>query len=102
MQYQNSGRAIGTIPHILLLLDSFLKWRECQYSPRKQLHYAIFSRRHTIMTDQKLGSSGLEVIFFFMLKSAEHEIFSANKYENANFSCIFIFISGESFMLSCV
>ena len=29
--------------------------------------------------------SGFEVIFFFfMLNSAEHETFSANKYENAN------------------
>ena len=26
---------------------------------------------------------------FFMLNSAEHEIFSANKYENANNSCHF-------------
>ena len=26
---------------------------------------------------------------FFMLSSAEHEIFSANKYENANYSCHF-------------
>ena len=34
-----------------------------------------------------------------MLNSAEQEIFSANKYENAN---IFIFISREIFMLSYV
>ena len=35
---------------------------------------------------------------FFMLNSAEHEIFSANKYENG----IFIFISREIFILSYV
>ena len=55
---------------------------------------------------------------FFMLNSAEHENFSANKYENANNSCmkisllinmkmptivgIFLFISREIFMLSYV
>ena len=33
----------------------------------------------------------------FLLNITEHEIFSANKYENAN---IFIFISRENFMLS--
>ena len=33
---------------------------------------------------------------FFMLISAEHEIFSANRYENANIVGIFIFISGEN------
>ena len=38
---------------------------------------------------------------FFMLNSAEHEIFSANKYENAIVG-IFIFISRENFMLSYV
>ena len=38
----------------------------------------------------------------FLLNKAEHEIFSANKYENANFVGIFIFISGENFMLSWV
>ena len=36
----------------------------------------------------------------FLLNIAEHEIFSANKYENANFVGIFIFISWENFMLS--
>ena len=36
-----------------------------------------------------------------MLNSAEHETFSANKCENANFG-IFIFISREIFMLSYV
>ena len=38
---------------------------------------------------------------FFMLKSAEHEIFSADKYENANNSWHF-HISREIFMLSYV
>ena len=38
----------------------------------------------------------------FLLNIAEHEIFSANKYENANFVGIFIFISRENFMLSSV
>ena len=37
-----------------------------------------------------------------MLNSIEHEIFSANKYENANLVGIFIFISRENFMLSYV
>ena len=39
---------------------------------------------------------------FFMLKSAEHEIFSANKYENAKIVGIFIFICREIFMLSYI
>ena len=39
---------------------------------------------------------------FFMLNSAELEIFSTNKYENANNIGIFIFISREMFMLSYV
>ena len=34
---------------------------------------------------------------FFMLNSVEHEIFSANKYKNAN---ILIFVSRKNFMLS--
>ena len=36
----------------------------------------------------------------FLLNTAEHETFSANKYENATIVGIFIFISGENFMLS--
>ena len=39
---------------------------------------------------------------FFMPNSAEHEIFSANKYENANKVGIFIFISREIFVLSYI
>ena len=40
---------------------------------------------------------------FFMLISAEHEISSANKYENVNYSWLFfIFLSREIFMLSYV
>ena len=72
--------------------------------------------------------SGPEVKLFFVLNSAEHEIFSANKYENANNSWHFHiywqrnfhaqlyfdskkgfaivshlrFIIGTNFMLSCV
>ena len=37
---------------------------------------------------------------FLMLNSAEHEMFSANKYENANNSWHFIFVSREIFMPS--
>ena len=37
-----------------------------------------------------------------MLNSAEHEIFSANKYEMPTIVGIFIFISSETFMLSYV
>ena len=37
---------------------------------------------------------------FFMLNSAEHEIFPANKYENANNSWHFNIFSREIFMLS--
>ena len=36
---------------------------------------------------QKGIRSGPEVISFFMLNSAEHEHFYANKYENANANC---------------
>ena len=44
-----------------------------------------------------------EVIkLFFMLNSAEHEIISSNKYENANNSWHFHFISRENLMLSYV
>ena len=39
---------------------------------------------------------------FFMLNSAEHEIFSANEYENAKHSWLFILISRKNFMLSYV
>ena len=39
---------------------------------------------------------------FVMLKSAEHEIFSANKYEHAITVDIFISICKECFMLSYV
>ena len=41
----------------------------------------------------------LTIVNSFLLNIAEHENFSANKYENANF---FIFISRENFMLSWV
>ena len=41
----------------------------------------------------------LTIANFFLINIAEHENFSANKYENANF---FIFISRENFMLSRV
>ena len=40
---------------------------------------------------------------FFMLDSAEHEIFSGNKYENANFKLAFSYLLAEKiFMLSYV
>ena len=39
---------------------------------------------------------------FLVLNSAEHEIFSTNKYQNAAIVGIFIFISREIFMLSFV
>ena len=38
----------------------------------------------------------------FLLNIAEHKKFSANKYENANYFGIFIFISRENFMLDLV
>ena len=41
----------------------------------------------------------LTIANFFLINIAEHENFSANKYENA---IIFIFISSENFMLSWV
>ena len=37
-----------------------------------------------------------------LLNIVKHEKFSANKYENANYCCIFIFISRENFKLSLV
>ena len=37
-----------------------------------------------------------------MLNSAEHEIFSANKYENAKKVGIFILISRDIFMLNYI
>ena len=37
---------------------------------------------------------------FFLSNKAEHENFFGNKYENANFVGIFIFISRENFMLN--
>ena len=42
----------------------------------------------------------LSIAKSFLLNIAEHENFSANKYENANFVSIFLFISREKFMLS--
>ena len=41
----------------------------------------------------------LKILNSFLLNIAEHEIFSGNKYENIG---IFIFISRDIFMLSCV
>ena len=38
----------------------------------------------------------------FLLNIAEHENFSCNKYENANYIGIFIFITRENFMPSRV
>ena len=41
----------------------------------------------------------------FLLNSAKHESFSVNKYENMKMPAIvgiFIFISIQSFMLSCI
>ena len=38
----------------------------------------------------------------FLRNIAEHENFSANKYENTNYIGIFIFISRENFMLNQV
>ena len=59
----------------------------------------IFSMS-TVKTDPTaLMHAGPEVIkLFFMLNLAEHENFSANKYEVG----IFIFISREIFMLSSI
>ena len=37
---------------------------------------------------------------FLLLNIAEHKNFSANKYENAIYCCIFIIISKENFMIS--
>ena len=54
-----------------------------------------------------IGKTGPEVIkHFFMLNSAEHENFSANKYENANyslaekFSCSAMFLKKEFAIVS--
>ena len=56
---------------------------------------------HSIFNDRI--ESGPEVIkLFSMLNSAEHEIFSANKYAMPTIVGIFIFISREIFMLSYV
>ena len=44
----------------------------------------------------------LSIANSFLLNIAEHENFSANKYENANYCWHFIFISRENFMLSWV
>ena len=42
-----------------------------------------------LIDKQEIANSGPEVIKLFILNSAEHEIFSANKYENADISCHF-------------
>ena len=44
----------------------------------------------------------LEAKTVFLINSAEHEIFSAHKYTNANNYIIIIFIRGETFMRSYV
>ena len=56
------------------------------------------SRKFVLLINLKL----LIIPNFFLLNIAEHEISSGNKYENANNSWIFIFISRENFMLSWV
>ena len=59
--------------------------------PRKQ----FISRSDGLFRSQLIWPWGYKT--FFMLNSAEHEIFSAK-----SFLCIFIFISRENFMLSWV
>ena len=54
--------------------------------------------KRTTTRPMKCLAENLEVIkLFFILNSAEHEFFSANKYENANNSWHFIFISRANF-----
>ena len=48
-----------------------LEWQKKKKKKKKNTH----KNTHLIR---------LHVLFFFMLNTAEHEIFSANKYENAN------------------
>ena len=48
---------------------------------------------------QKLHIRPRGIKLFFILNSTEHEIFSADKYVNANNVGIFICISKEMFML---
>ena len=63
----------------------------------------LYPRGHVLLyvmssySDVTSSPRGYET--FFVLNSAEHEIFSANKYENAIVG-IFIFIGRELFMLS--
>ena len=56
------------------------------------------SVKFVLLINHKLRATANSVL----LNVAEHENFSANKYENANWVGIFIFISRENFMLSRV
>ena len=60
--------------------------------------FMLISAEHEKCSDINLKV--LTIPNSFLLNIAEHEIFSAHKYENANF--IFIFMSREGFMLSWV
>ena len=83
-----------------------------KYSDRQFWANSVF--RQTVLSKQcRTGSQGYEINAnksqitnncknSLLLNIAEHENFSANKYENATIVGIFIFISGENFMLSWV
>ena len=58
--------------------------------------------RHSTVEELALQGKSSPEDTEFLSCSAEHEIFSANKYENAKKSWHFIFISREIFMLNYV
>ena len=69
------------------------------------IYFMYMYETNTLKGPENLITSGLNVHLTPKLKkknSAEHEIFSANKYENANIVGIFIVINRENLMLSYV
>ena len=63
---------------------------------RLQNFFMLNSAEHEIFPANK--SQITEIANSFLPNIAEHETFSANKYENANYFDIFIFISSENLM----
>ena len=68
---------------------------------RKNDHYIVREQRWSEQPAHRLCPEVIK-LFFFMPNSAEHEIFTANKYENANNSWHFSYLFEEKFSCSAM
>ena len=67
----------------LNIFDSWISQNTIDISLKNNLFYLRRSERRVVILINKLISKPRVYKTLFMLNSAEHEIFSANKYENA-------------------